>query len=406
MSGLLDGMRVLDVSIWRPVPHATQLLADLGAEVLKVEPPGGDWTRRYGPFPSGVADVDESASFHYLNARKRGVTLDLTSATGREYFDGLLKAADVLIEDCPPPDLGRFGLDNPPVERHARLVHLSLTPFGRTGPYSGWRGRDLNVWHLSGAGYAYLGDAEREPLRTGVRLGAWWAAMLGASAVLAALLSRRGAPSGSGRGQHIDLSEVETLALLLTGSGTVTTWDLGDKTNPDMAQFTRWSYKLGFYRAADGFVQIVPLEAYQFERLIEAMGHPEWAESPLFHGSLFERAPYAAEIDRFVEAWTSRLTRREVFERCVAHGVPAAMVNSVADLDADPNLEARGFFQTVETGRGARIRMMGTPYAMSETPPLPLARGPNLGADDAMLLGDHAAGDPAQLLRLHRQGIF
>src|SRR5204863_8275436 len=118
-----------------------------------------------------------------------------------------------------------------------------------------------------------------------------WAAMMGASAIIAALLTRR----KTGRGQHIDLSEVETLALLLTGSGAVTNWDLGDKTNPDMAQFTRWSYKLGFYKAADGFVQIVALEAYQFQRLIEAMGNPEWAQSPLFHGSLFERAPYAQD---------------------------------------------------------------------------------------------------------------
>src|SRR5581483_8568502 len=181
-------------------------------------------------------------------------------------FWQLVRGADVLIEDVAPKELAAIGFDRPLRELNPRLVQLSLTPFGRTGPYSRWCGRDLNTWHLSGAGYAYLGDAEREPLRTGVRLGAWWAATVGALSVVAGLIARR----RSGEGLLIDVAEAETMALLQVGSGAVTTWDLGDKANPDMAEYTRRSYKLGLYRTADGYVQIVPLEAYQFERLIEA----------------------------------------------------------------------------------------------------------------------------------------
>jgi crotonobetainyl-CoA:carnitine CoA-transferase CaiB-like acyl-CoA transferase len=242
-------------------PYCGKLLADLGADVLKVEEPRlGDPARRRGPFPDDLPHPERSGLFLYLNTSKRGITLSLETEAGRRIFRKLVASADILIEDRTPGELERMGLGYPELSKlNPRLIVTSITPFGQSGPHRGYRSHHLNRYHSGGfSSFFYMleGD-ERPPLKGGGYLGEYDGGLTAAVGTLAAVVSRR----RTGRGQHLDVSNQEAMMCLERV-------DIGRmRNNP-----ARWRPNVGgLTEAKDGYFVITPIENHQWRGLMRAM---------------------------------------------------------------------------------------------------------------------------------------
>ncbi|GIX48488.1 MAG: hypothetical protein KatS3mg131_2699 [Candidatus Tectimicrobiota bacterium] len=265
----LADLRVLEWSHRVTGQYTGKLLADLGAEVIKLEPPEGDATRREGPFPQDRPHPERSGLFAYLNTNKRGITLDVTTATGRALFVRLVQQVDVLIEDHPPQEVEALGLTYPALaQHHPRLVMTSITPFGQSGPRRSWRGSHLTSFHASGQGYLLPPGTrfpERPPVVAGVRAGDYQCAFGAAIATLGALLWRE----TSGQGQHVDLSEQEWGLNL--NAITLARFFLDGFVESRQSQ--RYTF-LGKLPCKDGYVVILTPEERHWWQLVEMMGRP------------------------------------------------------------------------------------------------------------------------------------
>ncbi|MEE9285610.1 MAG: CoA transferase [Dehalococcoidia bacterium] len=400
----LEGVRVVEYGPFINAAYAGRFLADLGAQVIKVESPAGDDPARiHGPFPGDIPDVEKSGYHLYANANKFGVTLDPDSATGRRLFSQLAAWADVLIDGTQPGHLAALGIDYADLEKdNPRLVMVGISSLGRSGPYACYKGYDLTSWHGSGTSHIYQGEPDREPLWGVWNHASYWGGGNAAAAVMLALHARE----VTGRGQYVDVSEAEALAALFLAvevsdfnqSGACKV-RAGIKGLENHAPSTMRQTK-------EGWVFIMALASHQWDGLVQAMGNPDWATTTLFKGTSRERAPYADEIYALMSDWLESHTAQELFHLCQSHGVPAAPLNTVKDLYEDPHLEARGFFVQQDHPRAGRLRMAGAPFLISGGPwrldrPAPLLGQHNVEVYCAWL------GLPrAQLPDLRRAGVI
>ena len=213
-AGALSGIKVLDFGQMVSAPYCAKLFSDFGADVIKVEPPQGDAARMAGPFPADVPHREKSGLYFVNNTNKRGVTCDVSVAAGRELFFRLLRWADVLVENNLPQQMRAWRLTYPQLQEiNPDLVVISITPFGQTGPYSGWNGYDLNAFHLSGASSRYCGRPAEMPLEHGTFSADYYGAVAGAAWGLAAVYGR----SLAGGGQQVDVSCAEAIAASFVG---------------------------------------------------------------------------------------------------------------------------------------------------------------------------------------------
>jgi len=357
-------------------PYCAKLLADLGAEVVKVEPPGlGDPARRRGPFPDDVPHLERSALFLYLNTSKRGITLDLESETGRRIFRELSSGVDLLIEDRPPGELERAGLGHARLSgRNPRLITLSITPFGESGPYRDYRCHPLNLFHASGYSNPFHvpgASGGRPPPKAGGHLGEYDAGLTAAIGAMAAVLGR----AASGRGQHVDVSKQEAMMCMERV-------DIGRLTNDPDPQPRRMVG--GLTRAKDGYLMVTPLEKHQWASLIRAMGEPEWSKADWCKEEA-GRLQHAAEAKQHIDEWAANLTRDEIYHLCQREGTPAGPVRNVAEVRAWEQAKARGFFAEIEHPEAGAQVYPTAPYRFSKTP---------------------WAGSPAPLLGQHNQEVY
>ncbi|MFN8556740.1 MAG: CoA transferase [Dehalococcoidia bacterium] len=211
-SGFLSSLRVVEIGGGMAAAFCGRLLADAGADVLKVEPPDGDDLRRTGPYVGGAVHPERSIPYLALNAGKRSVSLDPTTAEGRERLEALLAAADVLVDDLGPGGAARWGIDPADLgRRHPALIHATISPFGHDGPFAGYQAEELTVYALGGLMY-HIGAYDREPLKHGPAQAALVAGLNAATGVVFALLER----DRDGQGQRVDVSVQESVALLLS----------------------------------------------------------------------------------------------------------------------------------------------------------------------------------------------
>jgi crotonobetainyl-CoA:carnitine CoA-transferase CaiB-like acyl-CoA transferase len=370
-TGALSGLSVLELGSMVAAPYCAKLLADLGADVVKVEAPGvGDPARRRGPFPDDVPHPERSGLFLYLNTSKRGVTLDLGSETGRRIFRDLARDVDVLIEDRAPGELERIGLGYSRVsELNSRLVASSITPFGQTGPYRGYRSHHLNLYHASGhsSPFHVPGAAGgRPPPKAGGCLGDYDAGLTAAIGTIAAVIGR----AASGRGQHVDLSKQEAMMCMERV-------DIGRLTNDPDPQPRRMVG--GLTRAKDGYFIVTPLEKHQWESLIRAMGEPEWSKADWCKDEM-GRLEHRDEAREHIEQWAADLTRDEIYHLCQAEGTPVGPVRDVAEVRAWEQAKAREFFVELEHPVAGSQVYPTAPYRFSKTP---------WAGSSAPLLGEH-----------------
>jgi crotonobetainyl-CoA:carnitine CoA-transferase CaiB-like acyl-CoA transferase len=363
----LEGVRVLDVTQVMAGPFCAMQLCDMGADVIKVEPPEGDSTRRMAG-RSG----DDSPSFNAVNRGKRGIVLDLKSTSAQDAFRRLARRADVIVENYRPGVMRRFGLDYPVLSGdNPGLIYASISGYGQTGPAASKGGFDLVAQGVSGL-MSVTGEAGRPPVKAGVPLTDLGAALFALSAILAALIYR----SRTGRGQYIDTSLVEAGVALSVWEATE--YFSGAGIPQPMGSAHRMSAPYQAVRCADGYITLAAANDRLFVRLCELLNRPEWPRDPEF-GDDTNRVRNRVKLAAAIESVTLEQPRKYWLELLEANGIPCGPINNYAQVFADPQIVAREMAVDVDHPTLGRIRTLGSPIKMSATPPVVGRRAPLLG---------------------------
>ncbi|WP_243028043.1 CaiB/BaiF CoA transferase family protein [Thermus albus] len=388
----LSGIKVLDLSRVLAGPLCTMILADLGAEVIKVEPPWGDETRGWGPpFVQG-----ESAYFLSVNRGKRSLALDLKTPEGQEVVRRLAQGADVLVENFKTGDLKRYRLDYESLkELNPRLVYLSITGFGHTGPRAQEPGYDAALQGYTGI-MSVTGEPAGPPMKVGVAWIDVMTGMMGAVAVLAALLERE----RSGLGQHIDLSlfDVGLFALANLGESYLLTGKPPRRLGNAHAQIVPY----GAFPAADGWLVLAVGNDEQFAKLCQVLGLPDLLRR---FPTNRERVEAREEVVEAISAVLKAQPRAHWLEKLRAAGVPAAPVNDLAEAFQDPQAQAREAIWTLSHPLLGPLPTLANPLRfLSRTPAKPSLPPPLLGGHTEEVLRK-AGYAPEEVARLVEKGV-
>ncbi|RBP16154.1 crotonobetainyl-CoA:carnitine CoA-transferase CaiB-like acyl-CoA transferase [Roseiarcus fermentans] len=378
----LEGLRVLELARVLAGPWIGQTLADLGAEVIKVESPDGDETRQWGPPFLEVEGERSAAYFYACNRGKRSIVADFATEEGRALVRRLAAQSDVLIENFKVGGLKKYGLDYEQLSPlNPRLVYCSVTGFGQTGPYAPRAGYDFLIQGMTGY-MDVTGDPAGPPQKVGVAITDLFAGLYGVVAIEAALLQRE----RSGRGQHVDIALFDCLgaalanqALNYLASG-VPPRRMGN-AHPNIAPYQT-------FPVADGHVIVAVGNDGQFARLCATLGLAGVADDALF-ASNAARVANRAALEALIAERTSRWTRAALLAALGAATVPAGPINTVADLFSDPQFVARDMAIRPAGTPGVR-----TPIVMSDSALRLDRRAPNLGEHGAEILAELEAAPP------------
>jgi crotonobetainyl-CoA:carnitine CoA-transferase CaiB-like acyl-CoA transferase len=378
MGNAVQGLRVLDFTTTIAGPHCTRLLADLGAEVIKIEPPEGDMMRSRPPLRAGA-----STSFGQLNAGKKSVVLDLKNPRAAEAARQLAATADVVVENFRPGVMRRFGLDYSVLkERKPDLVYCAISGYGQSGPSADRPAYAPTIHAASGYDLAHLAYQleTRRPDYCGIYIADVLSGTYAFGAILAALLERR----TTGQGQMIDVSMLEGM-LSLT---------LGEIQNAQFPVKPPGRPIFGPVATRDGYIMLAVASERSFRNMAAASGHPEWIEDPRF-ARYEDRRDHWGELIDELEEWSKRLTTAEVQAVFDRHGVPASPYRTVREAMADPQLAHRHAFAEVHDAGGTFLAL-NPPFRLSATPAAVVPHVAALGAHTAEILAGIGV-DPAEL---------
>ncbi len=396
-AGLLSGTRVLDLGSGISGPWCAKILADYGAEVIKVEPPGcGDAARRMGPFAGDDPDPEKSLTFLYLNTNKKGITLDPSSATGRKVLDRLLADADVLVENNPPAQSKAMGLDfRSLADVNSHLVVTSITPFGQTGPYRDFDATDIVTYALSGLMY-HSGDSDKEPLRSVLDQSFYVAGANAAAAALVALFAR----TASGEGQHVDVSTAECLGAHLVQPVPYYNYMGAVKGRRPVrgAGFDE------LMPARDGYVAPSVQGSQPWATIADLIGLEELQDEKFATGA--GRIAHGEELKELLIKGLAQWDRMPLFLASGERRLVFGMAQDAGDLANCPHLQAREFFVDVDhpaVGRaqypGMAVRLPGETITGSQPAPL-------LGQHNSEIYGEELGYAPQDLISLRQHGVI
>ena len=380
MTAPLSGVRVLDLSRVLAGPYCTMILGDLGADVIKIEHPEGDETRRWGPpFVGG-----ESAYYLSVNRNKRSVTADLSDANDRALIERIAARADILIENFLPGALTRLGISLDSLRAaNPRLITISISGMGATGPESHLPGYDFIM--QAGAGLMSItGPAEGPPSKVGVAIVDLTTGMMAANAVLAALYARE----RTGVGQHIDISLLETAVSWLANVGTAVLLTGQEPKRHGNAHPTIVPYQL--FDAADGRIAIGVGNDGQWRRLCEAIGATDLRDDARFAGNA-DRVRNREMLVHLLNEKLMSLRAAETVERLQAAQVPVSQVRTVPEVLATSQVAARDMIDVVQHPTIGEIRLLGIPYKFSNTKASVRRHPPLLGEHNAEVRGEFAS---------------
>jgi formyl-CoA transferase len=368
----LGDVTVLDLSRVLAGPYCTMILGDLGADVIKVEHPDGDETRRWGPpFING-----ESAYYLSVNRNKRSITADLRTPADRALIEHIAARADVLVENFLPGALERLGISLAQLRQaNPRLITLSISGMGATGPDRDLPGYDFIVQARGGL-MSITGPEAGPPSKVGVAIVDLTTGMMAANAILAALYARE----RTGSGQHIDISLLETQVAWLANVGTAALLTGKDPARHGNAHPTIVPYQI--FDAQDGAVAIGVGNDGQWRRLCDALGATDLRDDVRFAGNA-DRVRNRAELVTLLNQRIRPLARAECVRRLRAVQVPVSEVRSVPEVLADPQVSARHMIEVVEHPTIGEIRLLGIPYKFSDTPASVRRHPPLLGEHNA-----------------------
>jgi crotonobetainyl-CoA:carnitine CoA-transferase CaiB-like acyl-CoA transferase len=386
----LEGVRVVELGQGVSAPFCAKLLADYGAEVIKVEWPGrGDVARSWGPFPADEPHPEKSGLFFSLNTNKRSVTLDPGTEQGRELLLRLLAQADVFIENNAPAQMRERGLDYSSLRAlYPKLLMISITPFGQTGPYADWKGCDLNAFHLSGAGSRYCGRPGEAPLEQGTFAADYFGGYVAATWGLASLFAE-----GESRAEHIDVSCAEAIAAIFVGAQNIGLYAQDGIFGRRSGIGLPLAAPATILPCKDGYVWMIALEVGQWRGLVRAMGNPDWAKPEMFD-DMTVRAQNADLIYPMIKEWTKELTKQEIMDLCQANAVPSTAVYTVKDIAELPHMVDRDFFAEVEHPLMGPVRTLGAPVLLPKSPAGPRFSAPLLGEHNDEILTEELRRAP------------
>ena len=388
----LDGIRVVEMGQMVAAPWTAKLLADLGAEVIKVEPPGGDRARRRGPLPPGETGPEPMGGlFAAINTNKRSVTADLADAEGRSTLDRLLADADLFVHDLAPHDAEACGLAASALRaQHPSLVTMSITPFGQSGPYANWRAEELQVVHGGGWGWLTPGcvaDPELPPLKPYGHQAAFQSGFAAACASLAAVDRAQ----RTGRGEHIDFAQMPYVVGMLEAAFIIWSYTADNPSRLGARILNPW----GIFPTSDGHIFLVCPEADQWERLKDFMGRPEWADMDLFE-TLEGRFENEDLLRIWLGEWIAAQPVAELFHRGQAERLAFAPVNTVEQMAADPHLAARDFLVSYDQPGLGSITVPGAPSRLTNRWWSIRRPAPGLGEHNGARLDGSGSSVPAQ----------
>ena len=397
MEAALEGVRVLDLTHCIAGPYCTRLLAGFGADVLKIEPPGGERGRRMGPFFHDEPGPDSSLLFAYLNAGKRSVSLNLKSAEGRDILLSLLPETDLLVENFAPRVMPSLQLDYEALREVApHLVMVSISNFGQTGPYRDYKATDIVEYALGGLMYIF-GAYDREPLKHAFNQAQFKAGTDAASASLMALYHQR----LTGAGQHVDVSIQEAVATGLRDVVNNYTY-----TGAIRRRQPNHSGDLQRLRAtSDGYLLPNPGlgGGLNWDSFVEFLGLPELDDDRFRTPSA--RLENAEELGRILDEHFIRQNKYEMFygshERRFIFGV----IQSAEEVLRDPQFAHRGFFEDVEHPVMGNLMFPGVPFSMESTPWLSGRPAPSVGQHNTAELGERLGLTPDEIADLRFQGV-
>jgi len=375
-------------------PYCCQLLGDYGAEVIKVEPHGGDATRKMGFFRKG----EDAMAFHAVNRNKKSLSLDLKDERGREIFDRLVAEADVVVENFRPGVAERLSVDYKTLsDKNPRLVYASISGFGQTGPYASRGGYDLIAQAMSGL-MSITGEQGSNPVKAGVPVGDMSAALYSAIGILMALLSRE----KTGEGQYVDVSLLES-ALSLMVWETAETWGTGEVPQP-MGSAHRLAAPYQALQAADGYFVVGASNQGLWHRLAKALDRTDLVDDPRFELNLDRMENLDALVEE-LEKTLATNTAEHWIDMLSESGVPAGPLYNTQQAVEDPHVIARGMVQEVEHPVEGTVKVLGVPIKLSSTPGQTEGRAPLLGEHNRELLS-HLGYSDVEIDKLETAGVL
>lgn len=403
MAKVLEGVRILDLTRVIAGPWCTQTLADLGAEVIKVEKPGcGDDTRRVAPFVKTSAQGD-SAFYMGVNRNKQSVTIDISTAEGAELVRELAARCDVLVENYKVGDLKRYGLDYATLaQSHPSLIYCSVTGFGQDGPYAVRPAYDSVLQAMCGL-MSTCGHPDGEqgagPMRSAVPVADIFTGLYAAIAVMGALMQCR----STGRGQYIDMAMVDVATAVMGHLA------LGYLMNGEIPQRQGNSNPItapsGVFRASDGYFSMSAGNDHQFLAMLHVLGLPEGLAHQERFATNIERIRHRKELDALLQAVTFAHPVAQWVEKLSAHKVPCAAINDMQQVFADPQVKHRELHLNILHASGEQVPTLRSPLRLPLSP-VTYAAAPMLGQHTQPVLSEVLAKSEAQIASLRACGVI
>jgi crotonobetainyl-CoA:carnitine CoA-transferase CaiB-like acyl-CoA transferase len=377
MVGPLKGIKVVELARILAGPWAGQLLADLGAEVIKVESEEGDDTRKWGP-PFIERDNDLSAAyFHGCNRGKKSITVDLSTSQGQERIKKLVKESDILIENFKVGGLKKYGLDYESLKtKNKALIYCSITGFGQDGPYATRAGYDYIIQGMSGL-MSITGEPDGPPLKTGVAITDIFTGIYASTAILAALHQRK----ETGVGQHIDMSLLDSAVAILANQG-MNYLSTGNSPGR-MGNFHPNLSPYQVFECSDGHIIIATGNDQQYQRLCDVLQCPELGKNPKFLSNA-KRVENRHELDEVLSRKTRNWKKAKLLKRCEVTSIPAGPINSLDEVFSDKQIIHRGMKLSLDG-----IPSIRSPIRFSESELNLDKPSPKLGEHNSVIFPDN-----------------
>jgi crotonobetainyl-CoA:carnitine CoA-transferase CaiB-like acyl-CoA transferase len=397
----LSDVKVLDVTHYVAGPYCTKLLADYGADVIKIErPASGDPARGMGPFPKDEPHTEKSGLFLYLNTNKKGITLNLKTETGKNIFKDLVKDIDIVVENFEPRVMPGLGLGYETLSQiNPKLVMTSISNFGQTGPYRDYKASELILFGMGSEMYA-TGLPDRKP----VMIEPYANLFLTGSAAAAGTVAGFYASRYQEVGQHIDMAIIEALSTGTTRRGVnLIAYQYTGEVSPRIPSIDV-GYPHGVHPCKEGDLDLFGGRTY-WDRVVKMLGEPDWLKDPKWTEPTAQANPeLKEEFEANFMAWLMERTSYEAAEEAQKAGAPGVPVQTMEDVVNDPHFDGRGAFIEIDHPVAGKFKYIGRPFIMSETPWKLRRPAPMLGQHNAEVYGNLGLSRE-ELVRLRQQGV-
>ncbi len=399
----LAGVRILDLTQIYAGPYCSMLFADMGAEVIKIEPPWGEIIRDNPPLvkqgEGGPHERSRSGYFLTLNRNKFGITLNLKHPRAIEIFKELVKIGDVVIENYAPGVMKRLGIDYPDLrEVNPRIIMCSISGFGQWGPYAERMSFDIIAQAMSGL-MALTGHPNSPPTKVGTSLGDVAASLHAAFAIMAALWYRE----RTGEGQYIDVSMQECMVAILEGA--IPRWTIGKELLTPIGSMNPHECPMAAFRCQDGYIIIATVGDEHWQRFCRALNRPDWASDPQYKTKR-QRWEKKYILQEEIEKITTRYTVKEVGEMLDRERVANSPILNIQQVVDDHHLNARGYFVEVEHPIIGRAKIPGIPLKLSKTPGAVDRPSPLVGEHNELILQKYLGLTSEEIKQLKEEGVL